>query len=138
VGRSRSWRWWSKPGLAVEYGLEWVAYGLGRLAIFDVLSLVAQLGIVFGVVSYCAGGDQRQALAESQRQQKHFQAWLVINSAKTGQENSAGRIPALEMLAADGVSLARIDLHGADRTLEDGRFKAGSRLGARHALRRSA
>jgi len=111
-GRFSQARRWSivlKPFGFIEWGLEWAAYGLRNLALFEVLGNLARLSILVGAISYLAGGELRRKQAEDQRLAKHYQAWQAI-SAANNQSGSGGRKDALELLFRDGVSLTGVDV----------------------------
>jgi len=93
------------PFLAVEWLSEWAAWFLGRWVFLEVLEYCGTLSILVGVIFYFAGSHDR-------REQKHFQAWQVINSAQ-GKGGSGGRIDALQDLNADSVDLVGVDLSDA-------------------------
>jgi Pentapeptide repeats (8 copies) len=94
-----------RPVIWVEWLAEWAKWVLGRSALLEVLEYCGTLGIVFGVIFYFAGAKDR-------REQKHYQAWQVINTAQ-GKGGSGGRIDALQDLDADGVPLVGVDLSDA-------------------------
>ena len=83
---------------------EWAAFLLGKWSIFEVLEYVERLSILFAVIVYFAGRDDRL-------KQKHYQAWQVINTAQ-GKGGSGGRIEALRELNRDGVPLVGADVAG--------------------------
>jgi uncharacterized protein YjbI with pentapeptide repeats len=95
----------ARPFLYVEWLAEWAAWYLGRWVFLEVLEYCGTLSILVGVIFYFAGAHDR-------REQKHFQAWQVINTAQ-GKGGSGGRIDALEELNADGVDLVGVDLSDA-------------------------
>ncbi len=70
--------------------------------LLEVLEYGSTLGIVFGVIFYFAGAKDRL-------EQKHYQAWQVINTAQ-GKGGSGGRIDALQDLNSDRVPLVGVDL----------------------------
>jgi hypothetical protein len=98
-------RRWAVPLLAVEWGLDWLAYLLSRWAFLEVLEYLGILSVLFGVMFYLSEAGDRQ-------KQKHYQAWQVINTAQ-GKGGSGGRIEALQELNADGVPLVGVDVSGA-------------------------
>ena len=93
------------PFLWFEWLVEWAAWILGRWALLEVLEYCGTLSILVGVIFYFAGAHDR-------REQKHFQAWQVINTAQ-GKGGSGGRIDALQDLNADRVALVGVDLTDA-------------------------
>lgn len=111
-------RRWVLPFAAVEYGMEWMLYALSNWRLIEVLEYLGSFGVLVAVIFYFAESGDRI-------KQKHYQAWLVINSAE-GKGGNGGRIEALEELNADGVSLIGVNLSSA--------FLVGVRLpGARLA-----
>jgi uncharacterized protein YjbI with pentapeptide repeats len=70
-----------------------------------VLEYLGTLSLLLAVISYFSESGDRV-------KQKHYQAWLVINSAQ-GKGGSGGRIDALEELHADGVPLVGVDVSDA-------------------------
>jgi hypothetical protein len=101
AGRSRA----LLPILAVEYLCEWGAFCLSRSATLELLEYAGSLSIIVGVIFYFAG-------AKSRLEQKHYQAWAVINTAN-GTTGNGGRIDALQDLNDDGVPLVNVDVHNA-------------------------
>jgi hypothetical protein len=105
-----------RPFLFVEWSSEWLTFLLSRWAVLELLEYVGTLSILIGVIAYFAEAKDR-------REQKHYQAWLVIDAAQ-GKSGNGGRLSALEELNSDGVPLVNIDvsdgyfrgidLHGAD------------------------
>ncbi|HEX8231003.1 MAG TPA: pentapeptide repeat-containing protein [Chloroflexia bacterium] len=70
---------------------------------FQTISVIIGMGtLVWGISQYLWTKEENDAL---QRQQAHYIAWQVVNSAQ-GRVVSGGRLDALEYLAHDGVSLA--------------------------------
>jgi Pentapeptide repeats (8 copies) len=94
-----------RPLIGIEWLAEWVKWVLAKSALLEVLEYGSTLGIVFGVIFYFAGTKDR-------REQKHYQAWQVINTAQ-GKGGSGGRIDALQDLNEDGVPLVGVDLMDA-------------------------
>jgi uncharacterized protein YjbI with pentapeptide repeats len=70
----------------------------------EVLEYCGTLSILVGVIFYFAGTRDR-------REQRHYQAWQVINTAASKGGNG-GRIDALQDLNADGIPLVAVDLSG--------------------------
>jgi pentapeptide repeat protein len=93
------------PILVVEYFCEWGAFVLSRSAILEMLEYAGSLSILVGVIFYFAG-------ARSRLEQKHYQAWQVINTAN-GTTGNGGRIDALQDLNGDGVPLVNVDVNNA-------------------------
>jgi BTB/POZ domain-containing protein KCTD9 len=69
-------------------------------------STLTAVPLIIGVGRYVWDAPQRE-------KQAHYQAWQIINSAKTLEGSSAGRIDALQDLVKDDVSLERIDIRNA-------------------------
>jgi molybdenum ABC transporter molybdate-binding protein len=95
----------SVPFLFVEWVGRWVAYLLSRWSLLEVLEYCGSLSILVGVIFYFAGAHDRL-------EQKHYQAWQVINTAQ-GKGGSGGRIDAMQELNADHVPLVGIDARDA-------------------------
>jgi Pentapeptide repeats (8 copies) len=96
---------WAVPFAMVEYGMEWVVYGLSNWRFLEALDYLGSLGVLVAVVFYfLESGDRLK--------QKHYQAWQVINTAE-GKGGNGGRIEALEELNQDGVSLVGVNLDSA-------------------------
>lgn len=96
---------WVLPFHAFEWIWQWAAYYLGRWAFLEVLEYLGRLSVVVAVIFYFSEAGDRQ-------EQKHYQAWQVINTAQ-GKGGSGGRIEALEELNRDGVPLVGVDAQGA-------------------------
>jgi hypothetical protein len=95
----------ARPYFYIDWLAQWAAWFLGQSVILEVVEYCGTLGIVVGVIFYFAGAKDR-------REQKHYQAWQVINTAQ-GKGGSGGRIDALQDLNSDGVALVGVDLSGA-------------------------
>jgi pentapeptide repeat protein len=93
------------PFFLVEWFSEWLAFLLSRWAVLEVLEYAGTLSILIGVIFYFAGSRDRL-------EQKHYQAWQVINTAQ-GKTGNGGRFSALQGLNADGVPLINIDVADA-------------------------
>jgi hypothetical protein len=93
------------PFLRMEYGWSWVAYLLGHWAFLEVLEYLGTFSVLIAVIFYFSESGDRQ-------QQKHYQAWQVINTAQ-GKGGSGGRIEALHELNTDSVPLVGVDVSGA-------------------------
>jgi hypothetical protein len=93
------------PFYAIDWALAYLAYWLSRWSLFEALEYAGTLSILVGVVLWFSEADQRT-------QQRHYQAWQVINTAQ-GKGGNGGRIDALEQLSADGVSLTGVDVSRA-------------------------
>src|SRR5580700_4936316 len=90
------------PFVYIEWLGSWAAWFLGRSVLLEVLEYCGTLSLLVGVIFYFAGAKDRL-------EQKHYQAWQVINTAQ-GKGGSGGRIDALQELDADGVALTGVDL----------------------------
>jgi Pentapeptide repeats (8 copies) len=96
---------WMVPFVWVEHRMDWIAYGLSQWRFLEVLEYLGSFGVLVAVIFYFAESGDRL-------QQKHYQAWQVINSAQ-GKGGNGGRIEALQELNGDGVSLVGVDLSAA-------------------------
>jgi hypothetical protein len=96
---------WTLPLHAVEFAFQWTAYFLSKWAFLEVLEYLGILSVLFAVIFYYSESGDR-------KQQKHYQAWQVINTAQ-GKGGSGGRIEALQELNADGVPLVGVDVAGS-------------------------
>jgi molybdate transport system substrate-binding protein len=93
------------PFFLFEWLGKWVAYLLSRWSLLEVLEYCGSLSILVGVIFYFAGAHDRL-------EQKHYQAWQVINTAQ-GKGGSGGRIDAMQELNADHVPLIGVDARDA-------------------------
>ena len=116
---------WHIPFVFVEWICWRIKPFLEQLAFLKVLEHLGRLAILFAVISYFWGGNERRMQVENQRKAKHFQAWQLINASQ-GNSSSGGRIDALQDLANDNVSLAGVDLSNAYLTRID--LKKGTSL----------
>ncbi|MEM9539048.1 MAG: pentapeptide repeat-containing protein [Cyanobacteria bacterium P01_E01_bin.42] len=89
----------------IEAALEGLVKDLQNLAIFDLLSIIANLSLIYGIIGFVSEGGERQ-------KQRHYQAWEMINSA-VGRDANSGRKSAIEDLWADEVNLTGLDIHKA-------------------------
>lgn len=96
---------WLLPLRRFEWLLEWAAYGLSRWKFLEVLEYLGSLSVLIGVIFYFSESGDRI-------KQRHYQAWLVINTAQ-GKGGSGGRIEALQELNADRVPLVGVDASSA-------------------------
>jgi molybdenum ABC transporter molybdate-binding protein len=96
---------WALPFFMIEWVGKWVAYLLSRWSLLEVLEYCGSLSILVGVIFYFAGAHDRL-------EQKHYQAWQVINTAQ-GKGGSGGRIDAMQELNADRVPLIGVDARDA-------------------------
>src|SRR5262244_4200380 len=111
--------WWSSPFWLLEWGFEWLSYGLSHWALLEVLQYLGSFGVLIAVIFYFAESGDRL-------KQKHYQAWQVINTAQ-GKGGSGGRLEALQELNRDGVPLVGVDVSRA--------FLQGVQLPHAHLLR---
>ena len=117
--RTRAKYPWMVPFYGIEWALMWIAYWFSGWAFLEVLEYLGTLSLLLAVVSYFSESGNRL-------KQKHYMAWLVINSAQS-KGGSGGRIDALEVLHADGVPLVGVDVSDA--------FLQGIDLGGADLLR---
>ncbi len=96
---------WLYPFLFVEWIFRHIAYYLGKWSLPVVLEYIGSFSVLVAVVLYFTEAGER-------RQQKHYQAWQVINTAQ-GKGGSGGRINALQQLNQDGVPLTGVDARDA-------------------------
>ena len=80
----------------MEWAMEWVAFTLGRLAVFKVLEYAGRLTVIIAVLFYFLDRDER-------RRNAHSAAWQVINAAHGA--SAGGRIDAMEFLCEEDVSM---------------------------------
>lgn len=99
--RARVKHRWLRPLLFSEWAFQHAAYWLGRWSLLEVLEYVGRFSVLVAVILYFAESGERE-------QQKHYQAWQVINTAQ-GKGGNGGRIDALEQLSHDGLSLTGVD-----------------------------
>ena len=82
-----------------------MAFYLSRWSFLEVLEYLGSFSILFAVILYFTEAGER-------REQKHYQAWQVINTAQ-GKGGNGGRIDALQELNADNISLIGVDVRDA-------------------------
>ncbi|HEY8746590.1 MAG TPA: pentapeptide repeat-containing protein, partial [Tepidisphaeraceae bacterium] len=75
---------------------------LSHWSFLEVLEYVGSFSILIAVILYFTESGER-------RQQKHYQAWQVINTAQ-GKGGSGGRVDALQQLNKDHVPLVGVDV----------------------------
>lgn len=120
--RERPKRWaeakggrrWRNPLVVliwIEWSCEWIAYWLSLWAFISILEHLGRLAIVLALVSWIVEIPERKQAQAIQRKAKIFQAWQVINTARSG---SGGRHQALRDLIDEGQSLAYVDLSAAN------------------------
>ena len=93
------------PFWAVEWICEWIAFALNHWTFLEVLEYLEGFSVLIAVIFYFSESGDRL-------NQKHYQAWQVINTAQ-GKGGSGGRIEALQELNKDGVPLVGVDVSGA-------------------------
>ena len=98
-------RRWLTPFIAFEWMWAWVAYVLSRWSFLEVLEYLGTFSVLVAVIFYFSESGDRI-------QQRHYQAWQVINTAQ-GKGGSGGRIEALQELNADKVPLVGVDVSSA-------------------------
>ena len=91
---------WAYPLHAFNWLLEWCAWGLGGWVLLEVLKYLSTFSVLVAVILYFSESGARV-------QQRHYQAWQVINTAQ-GKGGNGGRIDAMQELNKDGVSLVGI------------------------------
>src|SRR5581483_2255992 len=96
---------WAMPFHAIEWVWDWLAYGLSRWALLEVLEYAGSLSVLVAIIFYFTEAGDR-------KKQKHYQAWQVINTAQ-GKGGSGGRIEALQELNMDRVPLVGVDASGS-------------------------
>jgi len=105
VRKQSATRRWLIPFVALEWGLEWVAFALSNWTLLEVLEYMGSFSVLVAVIFYFAESGDRI-------KQRHYQAWQVINTAQ-GKGGSGGRIEALQELNADKVPLVGVDVSSA-------------------------
>ena len=103
--RRQSRRRWFVPLLWADWVFERIAFHLSHWSFLEVLEYASSFSVVIAVVLYFAESGER-------RQQKHYQAWQVINTAQ-GKGGNGGRLDALQQLNADHVALVGVDVDKA-------------------------
>ena len=91
---------WAYPIRTSNWALEWVAWCLGGWVLLEVLEYCSTFSVLVAVILYFSESGARV-------QQRHYQAWQVINTAQ-GKGGNGGRIDAMQELNQDGVSLVGI------------------------------
>jgi hypothetical protein len=91
---------WAYPFRTSNWILEWIAWCLGGWVLLEVLEYLSTFSVLVAVILYFSESGARI-------QQRHYQAWQVINSAQ-GKGGNGGRIEAMQELNQDGVSLVGI------------------------------
>jgi hypothetical protein len=93
------------PVVCFDWLCEQTVFYLGQWSFLEVLEYLGSFSILVAVVLYFAESGER-------RQQKHYQAWQVINTAQ-GKGGSGGRLEALRQLNEDRVPLVGVELDKA-------------------------
>lgn len=99
--RARSKGRWIMPLLGVQWAFDELAWHMTHWSVLKVLSYAETFSILIALIFWVAESHERT-------QQKHFQAWQVINTAQ-GKGGSGGRLDALEQLNEDRVPLVGVD-----------------------------
>ncbi|HTV14736.1 MAG TPA: pentapeptide repeat-containing protein [Acidobacteriaceae bacterium] len=94
-----------RPFLAVDWLWQWLAWLLGNWSFLQVLEYLGSFSVLIAVIFWFSDGRHRV-------QQRHYEAWQVINTAE-GKGGSGGRMDALEELNADHVALTGVDVSSA-------------------------
>jgi len=102
---------WSVPFHRVQWLCEWISYGLGKVALIQVLEYVGKLSLLGALLTYIWTIPERRQAVNDARKAKHYTAWQALNSA-VGKPGDGGRAEALQDLNRDGVSLDGLDLSG--------------------------
>lgn len=109
----RETEWLSKPWTSffyrLEQSIEWIAQGLNRMDIFQIIQQLGNLSIIIAVITFLVEIPQRQEKAVNE-------AWNVINSSNNNPDSFA-RINALQTLTKnkvllDGISIPSANLRG--------------------------
>jgi hypothetical protein len=103
--RARARNRWLIPLIAIDWSWEWLAYLLSNWSFLEVLEYLGSFSVLIGVIFWFSESGDRI-------QQRHYQAWQVINTAQ-GKGGSGGRIEALQELNADHISLTGVDVSSA-------------------------
>lgn len=103
--RTRARYRWLLPLLALDQGWEWMAFFLSNWSFLAVLEYLGSFSVLIAVIFWFSEAGDRI-------QQRHYQAWQVINTAQ-GKGGSGGRIEALEQLNADRIPLTGVDVSTA-------------------------
>src|SRR5580704_16094683 len=107
--RAASKRHWALPLLYIDWLCAHLAWQLGRWSLLRVLAYAETFSVLVALIVWVAEAHERT-------QQKHYQAWQVINTAQ-GKGGSGGRLDALEQLNEDRVPLVGVD--AAEAFLQD-------------------
>ena len=93
------------PLVAIDWAWEWLAFLLSNWSFLEVLEYLGSFSILIGVIFWFSESGARI-------QQRHYQAWQVIDTAQ-GKGGNGGRIEALEELNADRITLTGVDVSSA-------------------------
>ncbi len=96
---------WLIPILAFDFAWEWLAYLLSNWSFLEVLEYLGSFSVLIGVIFWFSESGARV-------EQRHYQAWQVINTAQ-GKGGSGGRIEALQELNGDHISLTGVNVSSA-------------------------
>jgi hypothetical protein len=96
---------WAYPFRTSNWLLEWIAWALGGWVFLEVLEYLSAFSVLVAVILYFSESGARI-------QQRHYQAWQVIDAAQ-GKGGNGGRIEALQELNHDGVPLVGIQADNA-------------------------
>jgi hypothetical protein len=96
---------WAYPFRTSNWLLEWIAWALGGWVFLEVLEYLSAFSVLVAVILYFSESGARI-------QQRHYQAWQVIDAAQ-GKGGNGGRIEAMQELNHDGVSLVGIQADNA-------------------------
>src|SRR5579859_7068523 len=96
---------WMLPLRRLEWIFEWLAFALSRWSFLEVLEYLGSFSVLIGVIFYFSESGDRI-------EQRHYQAWQVINTAQ-GKGGSGGRIEALQELNQDKIPLVGVDVSSA-------------------------
>ncbi len=92
---------WARHALCAKWVCAKLAWGLDHWSLLKILSYAETFSVLTALVFWVAEAHERT-------QQKHYQAWQVINTAQ-GKGGSGGRLDALEQLSEDHVLLVGVD-----------------------------
>jgi hypothetical protein len=109
VFRLRSRHACARPFLWIEWIFARTAWCLSRWSFLKVLEYAETFSVLIALIFWVSESHERT-------QQKHYQAWQVINTAQ-GKGGSGGRVDALEQLNNDHVPLVGVDV--AEAFLQD-------------------
>jgi hypothetical protein len=107
--RQRTKGHWAKYALFADWVFAHVAWYLSKVSLLKVLAYAESFSVLIALTFWVAETHERT-------QQKHYQAWQVINTAQ-GKGGSGGRVDALEQLNKDHVALVGVD--AAEAFLQD-------------------